>query len=180
MKRFLMGVSILAVATTMLAQQKAPLSPPEKASASIDGKMITITYSSPRVRGREGKIFTKDGLISHNPHYPVWRAGANSATTLETDADLKIGNLDVPQGKYTLFVDISEPDHWVLIVNKQTGEWGLAYNGADDLGKTPMEMSKPPETVEDLVWKISDDGGHKGTITLAWEDHSASVPVDVH
>ncbi|MGA8108764.1 MAG: DUF2911 domain-containing protein [Acidobacteriaceae bacterium] len=180
MKRFLMCVGLLALtATTVPAQQKAPLSPPEKATASVEGKTITILYSSPRVKGREGKIFTKDGLISHNPHYPVWRAGANSATTLETDADLTIGDLSVPKGKYTLFVDISDPDHWTLIVNKQTGEWGLAYNASYDLGKTKMEMSKPPHMIEDLEWTIDLNGG-KGTITLAWEDHSASVPVEVH
>ncbi|MGA8529535.1 MAG: DUF2911 domain-containing protein, partial [Acidobacteriaceae bacterium] len=89
MKRFLMCLGVLAMAVSLPAQQKAPLSPPEKATATIDGKTISITYSSPRVRGREGKIFTKDGLISKNPHYPVWRAGANSATALHTDADLK-------------------------------------------------------------------------------------------
>jgi hypothetical protein len=145
----------------------------------VGSNTISILYSSPRVKGREGKIFSKDGLISHDPHYPVWRAGANAATTLETDADLTIGDLHVPKGKYTLFVDISDPDQWTLIVNKQTGEWGLAYNAANDLGKTKMDMSKPPAMVEDLEWSI-DLNGNKGSIKLAWEDHSASVPVEVH
>ncbi len=176
MKRFLMGLSILALAVSLPAQQKPTLSPPAKATATIEGKTFSITYSSPRVRGREGKIFTKDGLISHDPHYPVWRAGANSATTLHTDADLKIGDLSVPKGDYTLFVDISNPDQWTLIVNKQTGEWGLKYDGTQDLGKTAMTMSKPPQMVEDLRWAIKAGSG-KATITLTWEDHSASVPV---
>jgi hypothetical protein len=179
MKRFLMCIGLLAMVTSVSAQQKAPQSPPEKATASIGGHSITIDYSSPRVRGREGQIFTKDGLISHNPHYPVWRAGANSATTLKTDADLKIGDLSVPKGTYTLFVDISNPDQWTLIVNKQTGQWGLAYKASEDLGKTKMEMSKPSQRVEDLLWNISDAGGNNGTITLSWEDHTASVPLQV-
>ena len=34
----------------------------------------------------------------------------------------------MPKGTYTLFVDISNPDQWDLIVNKKTGEWGLAYD----------------------------------------------------
>jgi hypothetical protein len=85
---------LLFAATTLFAQPKPPLSPPAKETAAIAGKSITITYSSPRVRGREGHIFTKDGLISHDPHYPVWRAGANAATTLKTDADLTIGDLN--------------------------------------------------------------------------------------
>ncbi|MGC2583797.1 MAG: DUF2911 domain-containing protein [Acidobacteriaceae bacterium] len=180
MKRFLMGLSILAIAVSLPAQKKPVLSPPAKATATIDGKAISITYSSPRVRGREGKIFSQGGLISHDPHYPVWRAGANSATTLHTDADLKIGDLSVPKGDYTLFVDLSNPDQWQLIVNKQTGEWGLKYDGSQDLGKTTMHMSKPPQMVEDLVWTIRDEGHGRGRITLSWEDHSASVPFTVH
>ncbi|HEX3986305.1 MAG TPA: DUF2911 domain-containing protein [Acidobacteriaceae bacterium] len=179
MKRFLMGLSILAIAVSLPAQKKPVLSPPAKATATINGKTISITYSAPRVRGREGHIFTKDGLISHDPHYPVWRAGANSATTLDTDADVKIGDVSVPKGKYTLFVDIANPDQWELIVNKQTGEWGLKYDGSQDLGKTRMHMSKPSQMVEDLRWTIKDEGNGKGMITLTWEDHSASVPFAV-
>ena len=141
MKRLLLCLSLLvvaatAVATVSFAQSKKPvLSPPATASASIGGKAITIVYASPRVRGRDGHIFTKDGLISKDPHYPVWRAGANAATTLKTEADLSIGDLSVPAGTYTLFADVSNPDQWTLIVSKETGEWGLAYNGADDLGR---------------------------------------------
>ena len=171
MKPLLICAGLLAAATTLLAQGN-PASPPEKVTGQVGGKTVTITYSSPRVKGREGKIFTKDGLISHNPHYPVWRAGANGATTLETDGDVQIGNLAVPKGTYTLFVDIADPDQWVLIVNKKTGEWGLAYDAGSDLGKVKMQMSKPSSMVENLAWTI--DGGK---ITLSWENHMASVPV---
>jgi hypothetical protein len=179
MKRFLICTGLLAAATTLFAQGN-PASPPDKASGSIGGKAVSITYSSPGVKGREGHIFTKDGLISHNPHYPVWRAGANGATTLETDGDLQIGSVAVPKGKYTLFVDISDPDQWVLIVNKKTGEWGLAYDASSDVGKAKMQMSKPPSMVENLKYTIDDLGGGKGKITLAWENHAASVPVSAH
>ncbi len=180
MKRLIACAGLLAAAVTVFAQQAPPASPPEKVSAEIGGKGVTIVYASPAVKGREGHIFTKDGLISHNPHYPVWRAGANAATTLQTEGDFQIGNLTVPKGTYTLFVDISDPDNWVLIVNKKTGEWGLAYDGSQDLGKVKMHMAKPPSLVENLTYTITDNGGGKGTITLAWEHHSASVPVAAH
>jgi len=174
-------MGLLLAATAVIAQQKAPpKSPPATATVTVNGKSITITYSSPRVNGREGKIYTKDGLISHDPHYPVWRGGANAATTLKTDADLTIGDLSVPAGTYTLFVDISDPANWVLIVNKKNGEWGLAYDSTQDLGKTKMTMSAPPSLVEDLTYTITDNGGGKGTLTLAWENVSASVPIQVH
>ncbi len=181
MKRLLICAGALIAATmTLSAQQKPPASPPSTESATIAGKTITINYNSPRVKGRAGHIFTKDGLISHDPHYPVWRAGANPATTLKTEADLSIGDLAVPKGTYTLFVDISDPDNWVLIVNKQTGQWGLAYDKTQDLGQTKMTMSTPPAPIEDLKYTITDLGGGKGTLTLAWENHSASVPLAVH
>ncbi|MGA2340620.1 MAG: DUF2911 domain-containing protein [Terracidiphilus sp.] len=181
MKHILVCMGLLLAATAVIAQQKAPpKSPPATASVTVGGKSITITYSSPRVNGREGKIYTKDGLISHDPHYPVWRGGANAATTLKTDADLTIGDLSVPAGTYTLFVDISDPANWVLIVNKKNGEWGLAYDSTQDLGKTKMTMSAPPSLVEDLTYTITDNGGGKGTLTLAWENVSASVPIQVH
>ena len=192
MKRLFVCTGLLLAATTLLAQSGPPpgmqhhgpppgppKSPPATESATIGGKAITIAYSSPRVNGREGKIFTKDGLISHDPHYPVWRAGANMATSLETGAGLMIGDLQVPAGKYTLFVDISDPAQWVLIVSKATGEWGLGYDAAQDLGRVKMTMAKPPALVEDLKYTLTDDGGGKGTLTLAWENMSASVSIQV-
>ena len=181
MKHLLICAGLLIAATATLSAQKAPpASPPETVAATIAGKAITITYSSPRVKGREGHIFTKDGLISHNPHYPIWRGGANAATTLTTDADLKIGDLMVPKGTYTLFVDISDPDQWNLIVNKKTGEWGLAYDATQDLGKVKMKMTKPAAMVEELKYTIDAVSGATGKITLEWENHSASVLVAVH
>ncbi len=182
MKHILVCTGLLLAATALIGQQKAPLSPPATATGTIGGKTISIAYSSPRVKGREGKIYTKDGLIatSGGSQYPIWRGGANAATTLKTDAGLTIGDLSVPAGTYTLFVDISDPAHWLLIVNKKTGEWGLAHDATQDLGKTSMTMAAPPSMVEDLVYTITDSGGGKGTLTLAWENVSASVPVQVH
>ena len=199
MKRLLICLSVLAFAATLSAQQSEPMSaqppmgqhrmghrgpiasPPEKASVTIDGKTITINYNSPRVKGREGQIFNQGGLIQKtHKSYPVWRAGANAATTLHTDADLTIGHLNVPAGTYTLFVDIANPDEWTLVVSKDTGEWGLAYKPNMDLGRTKMHMSKPSSMVEDLTYTLKDDGGNKGTMTLAWENKEASVHFTVH
>lgn len=177
MKRLLISALALIAACSLSAQQKPPASPPEKVGVSVGGKNITITYNSPGVKGREGKVYTSDGLIktAHGSQYPIWRAGANAATTLMTDADLMIGDLMVPKGTYTLFVDITDPDHWILIVNKKTGEWGLAYDPSQDLGKVAMTMSKPPAMVENLKYTIE-----SGKITLAWENKAGSVSFMVH
>jgi hypothetical protein len=185
MKRFLVCTALLAVATTLTAQQTPPKAPPKSPaateSASIGGKTITINYSSPRVNGRAGHIFTKDGLISHDKTYPVWRAGANAATILQTDADLDVGDpaVRLPKGSYSLYVDISDPDNWVLIVNKQTGQGGLTYDPKQDLvhAKMAMDMDLPKEPVENLKYTLKPFGGGStiAKLTLSWENHNASV-----
>jgi hypothetical protein len=172
---------LLAAATLALsAQQGPPKSPPATESAVIAGKAITITYNSPAVKGRAGHIFGKDGLISHDSTYPVWRAGANTATKLHTEADLTIGGLKASKGDYSLWVDISDPENWVLIVNKQTGQWGTMYDKAQDLGRVKMTMSKPLAPVENLLYTIAGLGGTTGKLSLEWENHSASVLIAVH
>jgi hypothetical protein len=183
MKRLLVCASLFVAVAALSAQpappQGPPKSPPETASVTFGGKTVTITYSSPRVRGRVGQIFTKDGLISHDKGYPVWRAGANAVTTLHTETDLELGpNLAaVPKGDYTLFVDISDPDKWVLIVNKQTGQSALAYDKTQDLVRVEMGMVKPPEMVENLKYSLDSYGPKWGALTLSWEYHIAVIPI---
>lgn len=171
---FTCTAALIAAASLGWAQ-----SPAATESKTIGGKTISIRYSAPRVNGRAGKLFGPDGRIAKDPNYPVWRAGANSATRLHTDADLDIGGVAVPKGDYSLYVDLTDPESWVLVINKQTGQWGLTYNKAQDLGRAKMTMSKPPSTIENLKYTITDDGGNKGTLTLEWENHIASVPIAV-
>jgi len=179
MKRFGIFLGILLATVTLWAQPGPPKSPAAKETVALQGKTIEIAYSSPRVNGRAGKLFGKDGRISHDPTYPVWRAGADKATTLTTEAALKIGDLEVPKGSYTLFVDLSDEENWVLVVNKQTGQWGTVYDKAQDLGRVPLKTVKLAALVEELKYTLADEGDGKGTLTLAWENVSASVPLEV-
>jgi hypothetical protein len=170
-KAVLKCASVFAVVAGLVFAQ----SPPAQVAATIGGKQLTIRYSAPSVRGR--KIFGPGGVISRDPTYPVWRAGANEATAFHTDADLDLGGLRVPKGNYTLWVLVKDPDAWELIVNKQTGQWGLSYSAAQDLGHVKMTMSKPPAPIERMKYTLSDLGGNKGKLQLEWENHVASVPI---
>jgi hypothetical protein len=172
MKSALTCAALVAVAGLASAQQ----SPPATATATIGGKTLTIKYSAPSVRGRQ--IFGAGGLLSHDPNYPIWRAGANAATAFHTDADLDVGGLAVPKGDYTLYVNVKDPDAWELVISKQTGQWGLTYKPENDLGKVKMSMSKPSAPVETLKYTIGVQGS-KGKLQLEWENHVASVPITV-
>lgn len=172
MKSALLFAAALSVAANLAAQ-----SPPAQTSITLGGKALGIHYSAPSVRGR--KIFGPGGLLSQDPTYPAWRAGANSATAFHTDADLDIGGLNVPKGDYTLYAWIADPDNWQLIVSRETGQWGLTYNPKMDLGRVKMTMSKPPAPVETYKMILSATGPKTGKLQLEWENHIASVPITV-
>src|SRR5579863_10015546 len=145
-----------AAAVAMSASLASAQSPPAQTSATIGGKALSIHYSAPSVRGR--KIFGPGGLLSQDPTYPAWRAGANSATSFHTDADLDIAGLRVPKGDYTIYVWVADPDNWQLILNKETVQWGLNYNAKMDVGRVKMTMSKPPSPIETYKMTLAGTG----------------------
>ena len=163
-------IALMGIAELLFA------SPAAKASANLAGKPITIKYGAPSVRGRQ--IFGDGGLVSTDWTYPVWRAGANAATTLTTGDNLDIGGLYVPAGHYTLYVLVRDPEDWQLIVNRQTRQGGHIYNAHLDLGRVHMKTDKPKAPVEKLRWLITTTG-NTGAIRLEWENHAASVPIRV-
>jgi len=166
------AVLVLALCVLSSAQQdksKRP-SPPAQAQCKLsDGKTITVDYSSPRMKGR--KIF--GGLV---PFGEVWRTGANDATTFVTTANVSIEGKDVPAGSYTIFT-VPEQDKWTLIVNKQTGEWGVPYKyEANELARLPMQASKTSSPVENFTISFNQSGS-ACTLQMSWENTQASVQV---
>jgi hypothetical protein len=147
--------------------QPPPLSPPAKTSVTISGQKITINYSAPSMRKRV--IF--GGIV---PYHQVWRAGANDATIIHTSADLEFKGLVVPKGDYSLFV-WPDPQQWQLIINKETGQSGLEYHQERDLGRVPMDVSRPPKPIETYKITLTKTTGMEGQLKLAWENAVATV-----
>ncbi|HKE23782.1 MAG TPA: DUF2911 domain-containing protein [Bryobacteraceae bacterium] len=160
--------------------KKNAQSPPMETSVTINGKQIWIVYHAPSVRGR--KIF--GGADALQPDDTIWRLGADYATVLHTEGELNFNGLTVPPGEYSLYVALDK-GKWQLIVNKQTGQWGITMAGATtddpskDLGRIPLEMSKPSSPVEQLKIALSSPGGNKGKLNIAWENVEASAPFTV-
>ena len=177
--RLLPLLATLSLSPVVLTQtQQAPMSPSTKgplpspdatAKVTLDGKPVSIKYNAPSVRGR--KIM--GGLV---PYGEVWRTGANPATTLTTAAHLRIGTLDVPAGTYTIYT-LPNADTWMLIINRQTGQWGTIYDQAQDLGRTPM-TSNPLANLQEVM-SLSFENPHKNTaeLHLKWETTDRYVTV---
>jgi len=144
-----------------------PLSPADTVKAQVGGANITIGYHRPFIRGRT--IF---GQVV--PLGRVWRTGANQATAFTTDRDLLIGDTRVPAGSYTVWSLPSE-NGWHLILNKQTGQWGTEYHAEQDLAHIPMQIETLSTPHEQFTIAVAEDG----TLSLAWADRRATVPVKV-
>ena len=151
------------------AGKKLP-SPAATATTKLDGKEVTIHYNAPSARGR--KIV--GGLV---PYGKVWRTGANPATTLITAAHLKIGSLDVPAGTYTIYSLPSEGDAWMLIVNKQTGQWGTEYDQSKDLGRTAMTGNALASPQEVMSISFENTKGKTTELHVKWEKTDEFVTV---
>jgi hypothetical protein len=163
------------LATASLAQMSMPageaaLSPPAKATTTLDGKAVTVTYSAPSLRGRHL------GSAEIVPYGEVWRTGANPATTIVFTADVTIGSLKVPAGTYTLFTLPTARD-WTLIVSKKTGEWGIPYPEGSDLGRTPMRKKTMSSPQEVMSISFENTSGKKTELHIKWETTDAWVPI---
>jgi len=149
---------------------KKPLpSPAATAEVSLDGKKIAVRYNAPSARGRK----VMGGVV---PYGQVWRTGANPATTLVTAANLKMGNLAVPAGTYTLYT-LPSADAWMLIVNKQTGQWGTVYNQGMDLGRTPMIGNPLAKSQETMSISFENTKGKSTELHVKWETMDQYVTI---
>lgn len=143
-------------------------------TATVADATITVDHGTPSKRGRE----IWGALV---PYGQVWRTGANQATGFTTDRDLVFGTgerlLTVPAGSYTLF-SIPTADGGVLLVNRQTGQAGTAYDAAQDLGQVPLRARPLPDAVEVFTIAVSPEQGG-GLLRLQWDRTELVVPFRV-
>lgn len=152
------------------ANQHPVLSPAAETAVSLNGHALTVYYCAPSMRGR--KIM--GALV---PYGKVWRTGANTSTTFKTEANLRIGNVSVPAGTYTLYT-LPSAEAWTLIINKQVGQWGLTYHQADDLARIPMKRTAAPsEPVETFKIAFEHTRGNRTQLHLMWAKTDVYVPI---
>jgi len=149
-------------------------SPHERTSiVTVDGSEMFIDYGRPYTRGR--KIF--GSLIRWDE---VWCPGADEATYISTTKNLKVAGLDVPAGKYSLWIQPLEDKPWMLVVSKDWDTFHTAYRSRYDLGRVAMQKEALPENVEQLTFTIEPNSGAKGgRIAMAWATTKVSVPFTV-
>ena len=161
------GLDLDALGKSFASRSLGTLSPSDSVRTNVAGAVLSVRYSRPSTRGRV--IF---GSVV--PWNQVWRTGANQATVFETSADLVIGGTTLPAGKYTLWT-IPARDAWKLIINRNTGQWGTAYDAKYDFARFDMKVEALGQPVEQFTIAI-DPQGSGGVLKLEWERTRASIP----
>jgi hypothetical protein len=129
------------------------------ASATVNGKTITVNYGRPELKGRE--------LNAIAPVGTVWRLGNNQATEIETTGDLDVAGTTVKAGKYSLWAKKVGDKEWHLCFHPKTGVWGAPPLTDGYVAELPLALSTGASSVELVTIGLADAGG-KARITIEW------------
>jgi hypothetical protein len=182
MSKFLKWLLIILAALFVIAyfgynymkSQTKKASPEEVVTFHVGELNLEVDYSRPSKKGRA--IF--GGLV---PYGKVWRTGANEATTVTINKDMRFGNVAVKAGKYTLW-SIPGADEWSVILNSKMYGWGVNFDG--EAQRDPMaDVAQVKVPVRHIVVPMEQFTiaveGDPTELTLTWDDVQVGVPVAV-
>jgi hypothetical protein len=161
---------------TALAQRTTDLGTGRGGSAhvktewTIGGAHLAIAYGRPTLQGRDEATLMPPGR--------PWRTGADAATVLTTDKPLTFGKVVLQPGSYTINTEPGAT--WQLIFGKleKEGQWGIPYQPALEIARTPMTVQKLAKPVEQLTISV-DRKGTGQRLRIEWGTTSASAPFTI-
>ena len=143
-----------------------------KAEWTVDGGAIAIEYGRPSLKGRPETQMMPAGK--------PWRTGADQATVITSNKPLTFGSIKLDAGTpYTINTVPGDKD-WQIVFGKldKPGQWGVPYQPALEIAKTPMHVGKAAKPAEQVTISI-DDTAAGATLRVEWGTVSASVPFKV-
>jgi len=145
-------LALLALSSILAVPALAHAAERGEAKATVGGKVVAVEYGRPSLKGRD--------MLAQAEVGKAWRMGADSATTLKTDAELSFGDTAVAKGEYILQATKVAEGKWSLnLLDKERAK----------VADVPLEVVKLPATVETLTIDLDGDKD-KGTFTLSWGD----------
>jgi len=141
-------------------------SPKGSATQTVGTTEISVSYSSPAVKGRKiwGEVV---------PFDQVWRAGANECTKVTFSTPVSIEGKPVAAGAYCIFL-LPAKTGWTFILSKNSEQGGTDYKQSEDALRVPATASTIPLR-ERLAFAILDFDDEKGTLAMEWETQRVAV-----
>ena len=163
----LLLISISAFSQEAVNPRPSPLA---VVTARYKDTYLKVTYSQPHKQGRE--VFGK--LV---PYDQVWCTGANEATELTLTRDIKINEMTLKAGTYSIFT-IPSIEKWTIIFNSDLGMWdSYNYNPMMDV----MKFELPVTILKDVVYEPFtiwiDQKNDKADLQMAWDKTKVTLPL---
>ena len=189
MKKIQLFIAVIFITVNTFSQMDLPPSggnPRATISEEVGITSITIKYSRPDVNKREGQLFgtkvpygfKEQNFVTNKAESP-WRAGANEATTITFEHDVKVEGKDIKAGTYALFMAMGA-DNVALIFSNQTEAWGsFSYNEKDDVLRVDVKPVVLEKSVEWLKYEFTEHKETNCTIAMQWEKLSVPFKISV-
>jgi pimeloyl-ACP methyl ester carboxylesterase len=165
---FMNGISQEKYSSKEIKNRKSPL-----LSASLNKKNFRceVQYGSPSVNGRDvwGKLV---------PYGYVWRAGANEATTIFFSKGVRVGNITLSRGTYSLFIIPNNDDEkWIIVFNKVVHQWGaFNYKSIYDAARITVKAETVSSFSEMLLYTVQQKADKNFDVSLTWANKRISFP----
>jgi hypothetical protein len=163
MKNSLVTVLSVLMVACLAALAVAQSNPRGTSSLTVNGKTVSVEYGRPSLKGR-----TTDELLGGLKPGGVWRLGADTSTTFKTQIDLAFGDVTVPAGEYSIWMQRQDENSWKLLFDKQHGQWGEPEaNPSQCFASARLIDSKPAKSVDMVTITLRKTGGG-GTLLIQW------------
>ncbi|MBP9144877.1 MAG: DUF2911 domain-containing protein [Thermoanaerobaculia bacterium] len=151
-------------------------SPLESHGFKIGKARVKICYGSPALGGRK----MLGGVAV--PYGKLWRTGANEPTTLHLDHVLRVGDLVLAAGSYSIYTIPGERD-WTVIFNRSTQQWGLesAYTdevAEQEVGRMLVRARTLDTPLENLRFTSAPSATAAVDLFLEWQRTQIRIPFD--
>jgi hypothetical protein len=155
------------------ARAQSLASPFGTVSQKVDSTTITVEYYRPSVRGR--MIF--GGVVRWGV---VWTPGANWATTLEVDRDVRIEGQPLPRGKYSVWmIPAMKPDSWTVILSRAARRFHVVHPvPSDDALRFRVRVDMVPH-LEMLTFSFPVVTRNGATLALQWAETVVPMTLEI-
>ncbi|HUF90326.1 MAG TPA: DUF2911 domain-containing protein [Gemmatimonadota bacterium] len=170
--RLLALALLLATAAPLSAQRKA--SERARTVQRINGTWITVDYARPTARGR-------DDLFGGVVHWgEMWTPGANWATTLEADRDIRLDGHPLPAGDYSVWLEVKEGGTWTLHLVEETALFHTERPDPEDAFLSYDVAPRAAEShMEALAWYFPSVAFDRAKLRMHWGDTYVPFEVEV-
>jgi len=188
MKKLITLIAVIAFTAPAFAQLTSLPSGGNK-TASVSEQIgltnVTINYSRPGVKKREGHIWGElvtPGFFDlgfGNTKSAPWRGGANENTTIEFTTDVKINGKPLAAGKYGFFIAYGA-NETTIIFSKNSTSWGsFYYDPAEDVLRVNVKPMPLDKSVEWLKYEFVNETPSSADVQLQWEKLAIPFKIEV-